>query len=89
MKSVADELGISSPATTAIIDKLVDNKDVVRSEDKDDRRMTRVSLTAQGKKAFEKNRSAIYEAFNARASVLSKEELGELARILTKLQNHS
>ncbi|MES2315055.1 MAG: MarR family transcriptional regulator [Patescibacteria group bacterium] len=86
MKYIADELGISSPAVTAIIDRLVENKDVIRYEDEADRRVTRISLTTQGKKTFEKNRSAIYEAFNERASALSDEEQTELARILTKLQ---
>lgn len=88
MKYIADELGISSPAVTAIIDRLVENKDVTRYEDEADRRVTRISLTPQGKKTFEKNRSAIYEAFNARASVLTDEEQIDLARILAKLQNN-
>ncbi len=88
MKYIADELGISSPAVTAIIDRLVESKDVTRYEDEADRRVTRISLTTQGKKTFEKNRSAIYEAFNHRAAVLSDEEQVELTRILTKLQNN-
>ncbi|MDD5164947.1 MAG: MarR family transcriptional regulator [Candidatus Pacebacteria bacterium] len=88
MKYIADELGISSPAVTAIIDRLVESKDVTRYEDVDDRRVTRIELTTQGKKTFEKNRSAIYEAFNQRASVLSDEEQIELTRILSKLQNN-
>ncbi|HTK33075.1 MAG TPA: MarR family transcriptional regulator [Candidatus Paceibacterota bacterium] len=88
MKYIADELGISSPAVTAIIDRLVENKDVERYEDEADRRVTRISLTSQGKKNFEKNRAAIYEAFNERASALTESEQIELSRILTKLQHN-
>jgi len=89
MKDIADELGISSPATTAIVDRLIENKDVIRSEDKDDRRVIRISLTPSGKKTFEKNRNVIYDAINARGSVLSDKERAELARILLKLQDNN
>ena len=87
MKDISEELGISSPATTAIIDRLIESKDVTRTEDPKDRRMTRISLTPQGKKTFEKNRSVLYEAINARASVLSDSELEAFVRILRKLQS--
>jgi DNA-binding MarR family transcriptional regulator len=88
MKSLAEELGISSPAVTAIVDKLVENGDLARSEDKGDRRIVRISLTSQGKKSFEKNRSVIYDAFNERTSVLSEAEKADLARLLVKLQDN-
>ena len=88
MKEISDELGISSPAATAIVDRLIENKDIVRGEDKDDRRIIRISLTASGKKTFDKNRNVIYEAINKRASILSEDEQLELARILKKLQDN-
>ena len=88
MKDLADELGISSPAMTAVVDKLVKNDDLNRIADKSDRRITRISLTAQGKKTLEKNRSTVFEAFNKRASVLNDIEKAELSRLLTKLQNN-
>jgi DNA-binding MarR family transcriptional regulator len=88
MKEVADDLGISSPALTSIVDKLVDSGQIVRSEDKDDRRIVRISPTASGKKAFDKNKSLIFDAFNKRASVLSEKEQAELIKLLTKLQNN-
>ena len=88
MKDIADELGVSSPATTAVIDKLIENKDITRSEDKEDRRIIRISLTAQGKKAFERNRSVFYDVVNNKASVLSLKERDELSRILQKLQDN-
>jgi DNA-binding MarR family transcriptional regulator len=87
MKDIADELGISSPATTAIIDRLIEDKSITRAEDKDDRRMTRISLTPIGKKTFEKTREVLYAAINNRVSILSETEQKELARILLKLQS--
>ncbi len=86
MKDISDELGISSPATTAIIDRLTEDKAVIRTEDEDDRRMTRIALTSLGKKLYEKNRGVIYDAINERASNLTDEECSELTRILQKLQ---
>ncbi len=87
MKDIADELGISSPATTAIVDRLIADKLITRTEDKDDRRMTRISMTSNGKKTFEKTREILYAAINNRVSILSETEQKELARILLKLQS--
>ncbi len=86
MKDIAEELGISSPATTAVIDRLIADKAVERSEDASDRRMIRISLTPLGKKLFEKNRGVIYDAIEERMSVLSDSERLELTRLLQKLQ---
>ncbi len=87
MKDIADELGISSPATTAIVDRLIADKLITRSEDKNDRRMTRISITPAGKKNYEKTREILYAAINNSVSILSDAEQIELARILQKLQN--
>lgn len=87
MKDISEELGISSPATTAVIDRLISDKAVERSEDVSDRRIIRISLTPLGKKLFEKNRSVIYDAIEQRMSVLSDPERLELTRLLQKLQN--
>ncbi len=86
MKDIADELGISSPATTAIIDRLIADKLITRSEDTKDRRIVRISMTPTGKKSFEKTREVLYTAINTRVSILSDTEQHELARILQKLQ---
>lgn len=88
MKYIADELGISSPAVTAIVDRLVENGYLAREEDKNDRRIIRIALTAQGRKAFEKTKTALYEVFNSKASVLTTSEQSELIRILLKLQSN-
>ena len=86
MKEIADELGISSPATTAVIDRLIADKAVERSEDASDRRMIRKSLTPLGKKLFEKNRGVIYDAIDERMVALTDQERKELSRLLLKLQ---
>jgi len=85
MREISDELGISSPAATPIIDRLIESKDVIRSEDENDRRVVRITITAQGKKTFEKNRNVIYDAINKRAAILSTSEREELVKILKKL----
>jgi DNA-binding MarR family transcriptional regulator len=72
---------------TTIVDRLVEHGDAVRTEDEHDRRVTRIMLTPQGKRVFEKNKSAIFEAFNKRSSVLSASELAELSHLLRKLSD--
>ena len=88
MKDIAEELGISSPAVTAVIDRLISDKAVERSEDAHDRRVVRISLTPLGKKLFEENRDVIYNAIETRVSILSSAERNELKNLLQKLQNY-
>jgi DNA-binding MarR family transcriptional regulator len=51
LKEVAEQLGISLPATSRSIDPLVKRRLVVRREDALDRRVKRVRLTARGEAA--------------------------------------
>ncbi|RLE22214.1 MAG: hypothetical protein DRJ50_08010 [Actinobacteria bacterium] len=45
---LAEKLGISRPATTALADRLADKQLIIRSHDPDDRRIVRVSLSTRG-----------------------------------------
>lgn len=48
MGQLADQLGISRPAATALIDRLVDQQLIDRSQDPNDRRMVRIGLSPGG-----------------------------------------
>jgi DNA-binding MarR family transcriptional regulator len=49
MKDLAEELGITPPSTTSLIDQFVLHGLVKRVYGKDDRRLVRLALTAKGK----------------------------------------
>jgi DNA-binding MarR family transcriptional regulator len=88
MKDMAEDLGISSPAMTPIIDKLVESGQLARSEDKLDRRVIRISITSQGKRSMEKSRAMMRSVIDKLISTLSREEQASLDQILRKLLSH-
>ncbi len=85
MTQIAEEIGVSSPAITAIIDRLVEDGEMTREEDPSDRRVVRVSMTPRGKTTLEKSLRIWHSAITERLSVLSKVERENLASTLKKL----
>jgi long-chain acyl-CoA synthetase len=55
---LADRLAVAKPTITAVVDGLVDRGYLKRTADSDDRRATKITLTAAGRKA-------LYEAEHA------------------------
>ncbi|MBV8979302.1 MAG: MarR family transcriptional regulator [Acidimicrobiia bacterium] len=49
---LADRLAVAKPTITAVVDGLVDRGYVKRTADSDDRRATKITLTAAGRKAL-------------------------------------
>jgi DNA-binding MarR family transcriptional regulator len=89
MHELARFLGISRPAATGLIDRLLAQEMVRREEDPQDRRMVRVSITAKGRRAvktiWEQKRRMIVDVFgrispNDRAQYLATVE--QVVRIL-------
>jgi MarR family transcriptional regulator, organic hydroperoxide resistance regulator len=58
MSPMAQELGITLPACSHVVDRLVRSGFVVRSEDPEDRRVVRCSLTDKGKSVAERIRQS-------------------------------
>lgn len=52
MSALSEHLLVSNGNTTAIVARLVEDGLVTRTQDKDDRRVLRVKLTAKGKREF-------------------------------------
>ena len=78
VKEVGEQLGISLPATSRSIDPLVKRRLVVRHEDRLDRRVKRVRLTARGEAAIAKlyaTRAAAIEGILARFTDSEREKL--------------
>jgi DNA-binding MarR family transcriptional regulator len=85
MKEVSDDLGVSSPAATAITERLFEDGEISRKEDPEDRRIVRVFLTPRGKTSLEKSLKIWHRVISERLSVLSKIERENLAKMLKKL----
>ena len=85
MRDVADELRVSSPAATAIIDRLVETGDLERVTNSADRRVIKLKVTKVGKATLERGLKAIHDNVREKLSVLSAKEQTELLSILRKL----
>lgn len=88
MKEIAKWLNITPPSASSIVDSLVKKKLVKRTTDREDRRITVISLDERAFKmftSFEQKRNLIFEnMFNS----LGKEDKNNLARILIKIINN-
>nr|CAI78510.1 hypothetical protein [uncultured bacterium] len=61
LSQLKDEMHVSAPTITGIIDRLEDHGYVARKKDEDDRRVVNVSLTDKGRKVVHKFRRNIEE----------------------------
>ncbi len=80
LKEVAERLGISLPAASRAVDPLVRRGLVVRREDEEDRRIKRVSTTAEGDALTQRlmaARVAALEVLVSGFSVTERRKLGD------------
>lgn len=80
LKEVAERLGISLPAASRAVDPLVRRGLVVRREDEEDRRIKRVSTTAEGDALTQRlmaARVAALEVLISGFSVTERRKLGD------------
>ncbi len=86
MKEIAKALGVSLPAATGLVGRLVGIKMVKRSYDKMDRRVVHIAITSQGVKAVgrikETRKKFIEEAFKG----LSSQEREIYLKIINKVK---
>ncbi|HUD08810.1 MAG TPA: MarR family transcriptional regulator [Candidatus Saccharimonadales bacterium] len=85
MKDLASHLFIAPPSATSLADDLVKAKLVKRSEDKEDRRTTAISLTPKGKRALANFLKKRMEKAKKRIDKLTQAEKKSLFAILEKL----
>lgn len=87
MKDIAQELGVSLPAATGIIDRLVRMRMVKRLYNEADRRTISIALTVKGKNVLHKIRSLRRKTFEEIFSKLTDLErlsyLAVLRKVLT------
>ena len=89
VQQIKELILIANSSTTYIIDKLCQKKLVKRVQDKIDRRITYVDLTDEGyqlmKESFPKHERTILSLFDR----LDDEELGEMKRLLKKMNGYT
>ena len=85
MKDIADMLRIAGPSATVMIDRLVENGELVRMEDKDDRRMVRIGITDAGKKILKSGMRDSIAGMDKLLAVLDDRERATLDKIITKI----
>lgn len=74
---VGKHMGISAPAASQMLDRLVDGGLLERSEDPEDRRVRRLRLTEKGRNELHAAFAARRRGFHALAEALSDEEVEE------------
>ncbi len=85
VSAVATYLGLSRPATSQLIDKLVRSGLVRRIENTKDRRERNVVLSPKGKLLLEKIAAARAARFNSSLAVLAPHTVAKLESILTEV----
>lgn len=88
MKQLAVLMRVTSPSATTFVDRLVRSGLVSRKNDEDNRRLVRLTLTADGTKMLHAKMAQRKKVFAEILHVLSPDELGDLSRILKKLAKH-
>lgn len=85
MRDVADYFGITPPSATSLINGLEKGGAIARKPDKADRRVTRLVLTAAGRKAYESGHTQMTTHMKGILGNLSHTERDALIKIFTKL----
>jgi MarR family transcriptional regulator for hemolysin len=87
-RRLADRLGIEGPTLVRHIDRLVTEGLVRRVRDPQDRRVSRVELTAEGKEAAERYTAVANRSDAEFRSLFTAEELKTLYELLYRIQDH-
>ncbi len=80
MSRIAKLVGVTLPAATAVVDKLVRSQLVMRESDPDDRRAVLVALTAEGRRATAKFKQVHEQRLREVLERLDAEKRGRLIR---------
>ena len=87
MTELANEMMISKPQLTAIIDKLLKKAYLVRENSQEDRRIINISLTPLGQDLLKQRTEHMHKMITQRISTLPAEELAQLnAAVITMLK---
>ena len=85
MTELASEMLVSKPQLTPLIDKLIDGELVERENEKDDRRIIKISLTSLGREALESHKKEMLEMLKNKIDFLNMEDLAALDAALDQV----
>lgn len=78
MTELANDMLISKQQLTPMIDKLIDGNFVVRENDKDDRRIIKISLTDEGRELLQAQTNEVLDILRKKFESVNSEELKKL-----------
>ena len=87
MSKIGERLFISKPYVTALVDKLTTQGLVERHPSSNDRRVTNIILTENGKEHLRDHKKLLRQSIQAKLSVLSEKEIEELSASLNGMRN--
>jgi DNA-binding MarR family transcriptional regulator len=87
LTDVANRLGITTAATSQLVDKLVQSQMVERTEDEHDRRVKQLTLTAKGREWVEQAMQARMKWTASMAENLSSEQRAAAMRSLDDMMS--
>lgn len=85
MRELGEQLGLSSPAVTGLVDRLTDAGLARRVPDREDRRVTRLELTAQAHDLAASHLAPVVERIRAAIDATSPADLAVVAAFLDHL----
>lgn len=85
VKEIAEKLNVTSSAATQLIDGLVKNGFLEKTEGQDDRRIVNVAITEKTKKQIARMQERILERIQEILSPLSEEEFKTYLKITQKI----
>lgn len=85
LKDLAKRMQMTVPATSLLVETLVTKGYTQRTQDPDDRRAVRLTLTEQGLAIFENVYAHFHAEVDNRAQALTPEEIQALASIVEKM----
>ena len=78
MSAISNKLCVTKPNITALIDKLIEEKMVGRTYEKDDRRVIKIHITDKGKQYLIRCKNETKEVIKTNLSVLNEKEFKRL-----------
>ncbi|MES2155296.1 MAG: MarR family transcriptional regulator [bacterium] len=87
LSELADDVGVSPPAMSKLIDGLVERNLVARTPQAEDRRRVELVVSPEGRRVLDRVRQAVRARLAERLATLSAGDRGAIAAALTHLDN--